>query len=167
MDGRRDAGRIGAVPEEAIMITRSSFALAAFACLLGAPMARGEEATPQAQVKALQGQLLQAILKGDTGFMEAHYTDDCLVIHGDGRTTTKAQELESFRSGATRYRSIAVREARIRIYGDAAVVNALATVDATINGQLYSGDVRNTRVWVRDGGTWKVVQFHATRVGTR
>lgn len=118
----------------------------------------------QQEIKSLQGVILQAILKGDTGVMEKYYADDYIAIHGDGKLTTKAQEIENFKSGVTKYDSITVREAKIRIYGDTAVVNALASVKNIVNGQPYIGDVRNTRVWVKQNGGWKLVGFQATRV---
>jgi ketosteroid isomerase-like protein len=118
----------------------------------------------QQEIKTLQGEVMQAILKSDTNVMEKYYSDDYVAIHGDGRLTTKAQEIENFRSGVTKYDSITVREAKIRIYGDTAVVNALASVKTIVNGQPYSGDVRNTRVWVRQSSTWKLVVFQTTRV---
>ncbi len=37
-------------------------------------------------------------------------------------------------------------------------------VKATINGKPYSGDVRATRVWVRQKNNWKLVTHQATRV---
>ena len=64
----------------------------------------------------------------------------------------------------TKYQNITTREAKIRIYGNTAVVNALASVKTTVNGKPYTGDVRNTRVWVKDRGTWKLVVFQTTRV---
>jgi len=118
----------------------------------------------QQEIKSLQGQVLQAILKSDTSVMEKYYADDYIAIHGDGKLTTKTQEIENFSSGVTKYDSITVREAKIRVYGDMAVVNALASVKAIVNGQPYSGDVRNTRVWVRQSGNWKLVLFQTTRV---
>ena len=118
----------------------------------------------QQEIKALQGEVMQAILKSDTNVMEKYYSDDYVAIHGDGRLSTKAQEIENFRSGVTKYDSITVREAKIRIYGDTAVVNALASVKTIVNGKPYSGDVRNTRVWVKQSGTWKLVVFQTTRV---
>ncbi len=125
-----------------------------------------DAALPSAQqeIKSIQGALLQAILKSDTSIMEEYFAEDYVAIHGDGNVTTKKQEIDNFRSGVTKYDSITVREAKIRIYGDTAVVNALASVKTVVNGKPYSGDVRNTRVWVRQNGHWKLVVFQATRV---
>jgi uncharacterized protein (TIGR02246 family) len=129
-------------------------------------VAQSDSAVPNAEqeIKALQGKLLQAILKSDTSVMEKCYADDYIAIHGDGKLTTKVQEIENFKSGVTKYDSITVRESKIRIYGDTAVVNALASVRTIVNGQPYSGDVRNTRVWVKGNGDWKLVVFQTTRV---
>lgn len=116
------------------------------------------------EIKALQGQVVQAILKSDTGVLDKYYADDYIAIHGDGKLTTKAQELENFKGGITKYDSITVREAKIRIYGDTAVVNAWASIKTLVNGRSYTGDVRNTRVWVKTSGSWKLVLFQTTRV---
>ncbi len=116
------------------------------------------------EIKALQGQLVQAILKGDTSVMEKYYADDYVAIHGDGKMTTKAEEIANFKSGETKYESITVREAKIRMYGNTAVVNALATIKTVVNGKPYTGDVRNTRVWVKQNDAWTLVVFQATRV---
>jgi uncharacterized protein (TIGR02246 family) len=133
-------------------------------CTAAAQTAETPAGNAQQEIKALQGQVIQAILKGDTSVLEKYYADDYVAIHGDGKLTTKAQEIEKFKTGTTKYDSITVREAKIRVYGDTAVVNALASVKTVVNGQPYTGDVRNTRVWVKDSGNWKLVVFQTTRV---
>lgn len=120
--------------------------------------------TVEEEMKALQGQLRQATLKGDTSFFEKYWADDYVAIHGDGKLSTKAQEIENFKSGAIKYESIEVREVKIRTYGDTVVAIWLGSVKATINGKPYSGDFRNTRVWVKQNGNWKIVVFQTTRV---
>jgi ketosteroid isomerase-like protein len=115
------------------------------------------------EIKTLQAQVVQAILKVDTSFFEKYYADDYIAIHGNGTLSTKAQEIEHFKSGVTKYESIVGRESKIRIYGDTAVVNSLSSIRATFNGEPYIGDSRSTRVWVRQNGNWKAVLFQATR----
>lgn len=120
--------------------------------------------TAEQQIKSLQAQFTQALLRSDTTFLEKYFADDYTAIHGDGKLSTKAEEIEEFKSGAIKYDSINVREAKIRTYGDTAVANSLFSVKGTINGKPFSGDVRNIRVWVKHKGDWKIVAFQNTRV---
>jgi len=116
------------------------------------------------QIKALHAQLIEATLKHDPGFLEKYLADDYMAIRNDGKLTTKAQEIKNYKSGVTKYESIEIREATTRIYGDTAIYNSLNSIKGTINGKPYSGDVRNTRVWIKQNGNWKIVAFQATQV---
>ena len=60
--------------------------------------AKGSGETAEQQIKTLLPQLKQAILKSDTDFFEKYYADDYIAIHGNGALTTKAQEIENFKS---------------------------------------------------------------------
>jgi hypothetical protein len=120
--------------------------------------------TVEQQIKALHAQLMEATLKHDPHFLEKYLADDYMAIRNDGKLTTKAQEIENYRSGATEYESIEIREATVRIHGNTAIYNSLNFINATINGKPFSGDVRTTRVWVKQNGDWKIVAFQATQV---
>jgi len=116
------------------------------------------------QIRTLEAQLVKALLKGDTSFFEKYFADDYTAIRGDGKLGTRTQEIENLKSGTTKFESYDVHESKIRIYGDAAIINLLYSVRATINGKPYSGDVRATRVWVKQMDNWKLVTHQATRV---
>jgi ketosteroid isomerase-like protein len=109
---------------------------------------------------------MEATLKHDPSFLEKYLADDYMAIRNDGKLTTKVQEIENYRSGATKYESIEIREATVRIHGNTAIYNSLNSIKATINGKPFSGDVRNTRVWVKQNGDWKIVAFQATQVAS-
>ncbi len=126
----------------------------------------GKGGNVEEQIKTLQAQFTQAFLRSDTTFLEKYFADDYTAIHGDGKLSTKPEEIEEFKSGAIKYDSITVREAKIRTYGDTAVVTSLFSVKGTINGKPFSGDVRNIRVWVKHKGDWKIVAFQNTRVAS-
>jgi len=116
------------------------------------------------QVKTLNNRMIEASLKGETGVLEKYYANDCLVIHGDGKLSTKAQEIEDFKIGAIKYDTLDVREQKVLAYGDTAIVNVLVFVRGTFHGKPLSSDVRATRVWVRQKGDWQNVLFQVTRV---
>jgi len=174
-DATRDSGpltvavSLAVVHSGAIMASRMTHGPIPLLCAISAllvPVAGSQAADPEQEIRALEERRIGAILKGDTAFLETHFADDYTAIRGDGKLTTKKQEIESFRAGITKYESIDEHELVIRIYGDTAIANARSTIRATINGRPYSGDVRNTRVWVRQRGSWKLVTFQATRVAT-
>jgi uncharacterized protein (TIGR02246 family) len=135
----------------------------------GATSGHGQTAVEQTsksieqQIAALSDQAVHAYLKGDTGFIEKHYADDATIIHSDGKLSTKAQEIENFKSGALKYESIDVHDRKIRVYGNTAVVVALSSTKGTLGGKPFSGDFRSTRIWVKEHGNWKIVEFQSTR----
>ena len=158
-------------PEVIVMGKTKLRVLAIVSSLLFAPLAIGQSGNPVnggddaiAQVKALQKQLTQAILKADTAFLQKCYADDYTAIHGDGKLTTKTEEIANFASGITKYELIEVRDLKARVYGDTVIVNARTLVKTTVNGKPYAGEVSNTRVWVRQNGEWKLASFQTTRV---
>jgi hypothetical protein len=128
------------------------------------PAPDGSRGTPEQQIRMLEARVVEALLKRDFRFLEKVLADDYTAIRADGKLGTKAQEMESFQTGNTKFESYDVRDLKIRIYGDAAIANLLFSVTGTINGKPYRGDARATRVWVRQEGAWKLVAHQATRV---
>jgi hypothetical protein len=101
----------------------------------GKQTAQGGGEPVEQQIKALHAQLMEATLKHDPGFLEKYLADDYMAIRNDGKLTTKVQEIENYRSGATQYESIEIREATMRIHGNTAIYNSLNSIKATINGK--------------------------------
>jgi len=133
-------------------------------CLLVVPLAWSQGGNVEQQIKTLDDQVVQAYLKADTGFMEKYFADDYTAIHGDGKLTTKAQEIGSYKSGALKQESTDVRERKIRAYGDTAVVIVLASAKGTYGEKSFSADFRVTHFWVKRKGNWKIVAYQVTRV---
>jgi hypothetical protein len=124
------------------------------------------------EIERLEEQARQAALKGDTSFVEKYTAPDYVAITANGRSHSKTEEIQNRQSAAVTYQAIDVRELKIRIYADTAVCNSLAAVKFTTQEKgykttyytkEYSGDYRFTRVWVKQGGDWKVVSFQSTR----
>ncbi len=141
-------------------------------CLLALPLAsaRGQETAKakggnaEEQVKALQARAIEALLKSDTGFFEKYFADDIVIIHGTGAVVTKAQDIQNLKSGALKYESYDVSDRKIRIYGNTAVVNDVASVKGLIASKPFNGDFRITWVWVELNGNWKIVSRQITKI---
>ena len=144
-------------------------ALAAVALAQAPPDAKQE-------IERLEEQARQAALKGDTGFVEKYTAPDYIGITARGISHTKAEEIEIRRMEKVIYQAIDVHELKIRIYGNMAISNSLATVKFALQGKGYqkaqtiyytpqSGEFRLTRVWVKQDGDWKLVSFQSTQAG--
>ena len=75
--------------------------------------------------------MIQANLKGDTDFYQKYYAENAIIVHGNGKLFTKAQELADLKSGSLKYESIDVREKTIHAYGATAVIHIEGTVTRT------------------------------------
>ena len=116
------------------------------------------------QIKTLHEQRRNAALQGDAGFFEQYLADDYLGSRDDGRLITKEQEVRMVRSGAIKYEAINERDVKVRVYGETAIVSAVASVKLSVNGKSITGDQRAIFVWVKQEGSWKLASFQATRV---
>ena len=144
-------------------------------CLLLASWAFSQ-APPDArqEVERLEEQARQAALKGDTGFVEKYAAADYVAILANGIPHGKVEEIESRRMGKVTYQTIDVHELKIRMYGNTAVCNSLATIAFTSEERGYKTSYYNqhsfreyrfTRVWVKQDGNWKLVSFQSTKTG--
>ncbi len=133
--------------------------------LLAVPLALAQGGSTEQQISVLSDQMIQAQLKADISYFEKHYADDATIIHGDGETFTKAKEISDLKSGSLKYELNEVREKKIHVYGDTAVVAFLISYQGTVSGKPFSGDLRRTVVWVKQMGNWNIVAYQVTRLG--
>ena len=98
----------------------------------------------------------------DVEALDSMWADDLEVIVPKMPVMTKNDVLAAARSGRMKFLRYATSDTRIRVYGDAAVVTGRLQRTRTLNGQQFSDDWRFTKVYVRQGGSWRVVSFHAS-----
>jgi ketosteroid isomerase-like protein len=106
-----------------------------------------------------------AELKADVPALDALLADDYISISASGVLQSKEQTLDSLRSGATHFTSIATSDRKVRFYGTTALVTCRAVMSGTRSGIDISGSYRYTRVYVRNAqGDWKIVSFEASQI---
>ena len=126
--------------------------------------ALGQGGNVEQSIKALTEQLNQAGLKGDVATFDKLLADDYIAISIFGGTATKADVLESFKSGKLKYDALEFSDMKVRVYGDTALVNSTANVKGHFGDTDISGQWRVVRVLVKRKGQWQSVSFQATRV---
>jgi ketosteroid isomerase-like protein len=93
--------------------------------------------------------------------------DNFVYVAPDGRIYDKPGSQADVVGDTTTYTSMSIENPRVWVYGDVAVIVANSTDEST----GPRGPVRNrytfTDVWVRQGGSWKVVNDHVSRITTK
>ena len=116
---------------------------------------------------AAEAKLRAAQLSADVATLDALIADDLLFTGPDGQLASKADDLAAHGSGVVRFRAHEPEELRVRKVGsDVAIAALRARLSVEVNGQLFSGTYRYTRVWTRgEDGAWRVAGGHVSQVG--
>jgi hypothetical protein len=139
----------------------SLFLIALATCM---PISAQTSASVQQQILALEEQSRLAASKNDPSFLKQNATYDYLFIASDGSSLTKNQAIQAMISGDIHYQSLDyINTPTVRIYGgNTAVVNGETSAVVTNFGEPLSGTFRFTRVWLKQGDSWKIALFHVT-----
>jgi len=130
----------------------------------------------QAQVRATAASasntdaaINQALLTADGNALKTLLADDWIVVSGFGAIAKKDDFIDFIRAGGPR-NTMALSEARVRLYGDTALVtthlNAAGPFVKEIAGKVvrecFAVKERQTDVLVWKNGSWKSVLLHET-----
>lgn len=106
----------------------------------------------------------EAFLKGNTTVLDRDTSDAFVFTSPDGATSTKADMINSIKSGDLKFESSVINDMKVMQYGDAAVVTYTTTDKGSFKGQDISGTYRWTDVWVKQGAKWQVVAGQGTPI---
>jgi len=148
-----------------IKTTSLALLLCAALCLTSASFAKDKKSTGggEDQIKALLEQSRQAVLKGDSSYLEKNAAEDYTRVGPDGKLVSKSDWVNAIKNGDVKLESVETSDLKVRVYGDAAVATYAADVKGTTKGQDASGHMQITRVFVKRGGRWQEEAFHSTR----
>ena len=145
-----------------LVLLAAAFALPARA---DAPHPKRKDAFKH-QVEKLEEVWRTAQLNGDVDAMDKLLSDDYVGITMTGQVVTKSQQLDRMRNRSLVLTKIELQDVKIRMIGMTAIVQSLAEVDGTNDGEPMHATYRYTRVYSRlPSGVWKITNFEATRVG--
>lgn len=106
----------------------------------------------------LNERYVDAFMKADVAWYRQHLADDFICIESDGSLLDKARFLRQTAAGPG-VRSYQLEDARVRIYGDVALVHGRGTF-TRLDGT--SGTSRYTDVYARSNGVWKAISAQIT-----
>ncbi len=124
------------------------------------------ELTVQAveEIRKTEARRVEALLKGDIDVLDQILSEDHTYGHANGRVDTKAQYLESIRSGRTKYLAAEYHDVDIRVYDAAGVVTGRAQLKLNAQDREVDLLLRFTMVYMRLDGRWQAVAWQAARL---
>jgi len=125
-----------------------------------------DAAAIEAELKKLVTEYAASTSKNDVAAYEKATTDNFMFVSNDGSVYTKAQRVDSMKSGATKYDSLTYDDLNVRVNaeGNGAVVIGKATVKGTNMGKPIDETVRVTQVWSKTKDGWKMASLQATNI---
>ncbi len=109
----------------------------------------------------------EAMVANDAGRIGSFMADDWVIVSERGMST-KQQFLSFVESGALTHSAFEMAsDARVRQYGDTAVMSIRVTNTAHFGGQQYDADEWTSDVFIKRGGKWLCVLSHITAVNTK
>jgi hypothetical protein len=132
----------------------------------GAAFAGGNagDAHDAAGVRAAEQVRADALLKADTTAISRLTADDFVEISRLGTLRTKADNLRDIASGNLKLLTVQYDSTSVRVYGDVAVLRAIANNTGMFHGVPFAGRVWYTRVFVWKDGRWQAVTMQQTPI---
>jgi ketosteroid isomerase-like protein len=117
------------------------------------------------ELLTIEADRLRSTVAGDFAALDFRLAEDLSYCHSNGKCETKAEYLGNLRSGSTRYRKLELVSARVRRYGDIAILNGQVRVDAEMAGNQLNGvQLAYTDVYRRERGRWRLIAWHSSRM---
>jgi len=127
-----------------------------------AVLAQGSAAT--SAILAVERRWAESLVKADLEALGRIYADDLVYVHSGGNAETKAQFLDRVRQGGLKYQKVELVDPKVRVYGQAAVVNGAFDVSVQVDGQAVNHRVVYFHVYARQDGEWGLVAHQTTRL---
>lgn len=116
------------------------------------------------EIRQLEQQLADAVVKGDVATFDRLFADDFTHGSQSGRFRTKAAWMKGKQQGKSAYVSSDSTDVQVRVSGDTAVVTGLSKPRWREGDHIATGQFRFLRVWAKRDGQWKAVAFQSTEV---
>lgn len=124
----------------------------------------GARPAADAELEAVEDEWARAIVSNDAARIAGFMADEWVMVSESG-VTTREQFLSVVESGALTHSAMErVGDARVRTYGDTALLTARITNTAHYEGRRFDADEWVTDVFVYRGGRWLCVLSQITAV---
>lgn len=128
----------------------------------------GNDRSVEAEIRRLNAQEVEALLRNDVKTLARLWSDDFVVTNPFNKFINKGRVVGMTESGTLAFTAYDRQVEYVRVYGDTAVVAGGETV--VWAGKLptagQTSQLRFTSVWIKQDGRWQQVARHASMVST-
>jgi hypothetical protein len=121
-------------------------------------------AAAEDSVRAVEQARGRALVRADTTALSRMIADEFVEISRFGTLRTRADNLRDISSGALKLITVKYDSMTVRVYGDVAVLRAIADNTGTMRGFPFAGRIWYTRVFVWRDGRWQAVTMQQTPI---
>jgi ketosteroid isomerase-like protein len=142
------------------MRTRLLFWLAAVVVLVGSFALAQKNAATTATILELEKKWTDAYKQADLNTMNSLLNEDVIVTVEDGKVYSKSGYLTHSVDKTVKVLLAEIKDVRVRVDEDTAVVTGAYHEQGTKNGKAYEYNDRFTDVWKDHGGKWQLIASH-------
>jgi len=146
------------------LIPRRIFFTGVLAAFL--PLASAQSGSTDNDVRKAEEAWAAAVKVSDASALDKLLANDLVYTHSTGNVDTRTDYLSKMKAGTQKYTDLQYSGMKVRTWnGDTAVVNSQLRMLGATNGTPFDNTVYVIHVWVKQGGTWKLVAHQTTRKG--
>ena len=105
----------------------------------------------------------KAIVAKDEKAIAGNMAEDFRQIDGYGNLETKTSFVKGIVDPKLTINPYTVEEFEVRLYGDTALLSGRSRLTGTYEGKAFESNYRYIDIYVRRGGTWKIVSVQITK----
>ena len=130
-------------------------------------VAKPDDSVDVQELKRLEKVWNDAYVRADADALEQLCADDLVVTMTDMVVLDKRSSIAILRSGKVKFERYETSDLGIHVYDRAAVVTGRLQRTRSVQGREMNDEWRFTKVYIRRGGKWLVVAWHASTVAIK
>lgn len=114
------------------------------------------------EIEAADDERIRALVAGDAGALESLHAEELVYVHSNAYTETRPAYLKNL--GQLRFLDIRRHDARVRMWGDFALLDCKVEMDFEMGGSTRSARSKVVSAWVRRDGRWQLAHYQSTAI---
>jgi len=131
---------------------------------LAMPASARDAAQDERDILRIEKAICEAYRTGDAGYLREALDERYTLTDSRGTVVPREADIAEVEKGDPQYEVFRNHGQKLRLYGDAAIVNGITTVKGRSGGVAFAADFQFTDTWIYRDGLWKLAASHATRL---